>query len=196
MEESRKTISQKDRDLEMLEIIERSQDGSINQRGIARETRMALGLVNSCLRRLARKGLVKVKEAPGRRYLYYLTPKGFAEKSRLTYEYIRYSVHFYGEARERCRKAMEQLAKEQRTRIALIGGGDLAEIAYLTLQELGLEFAGLFDDERAGQMFFGVKVRPVQEAQTAACDACIYTGLQHPEEKKRLRELDYIEIFR
>jgi Mn-dependent DtxR family transcriptional regulator len=63
--------------LELLEAIEEKSD--VTQRRLARELGVALGLANSYLKRCERKGLVKIHKAPANRYLYYLTPKGFAE---------------------------------------------------------------------------------------------------------------------
>ena len=65
--------------LDLLNAIDQQSD--LSQRHLARQMGIALGLTNSYLKRCARKGLVKVSEAPANRYLYYLTPKGFAEKS-------------------------------------------------------------------------------------------------------------------
>jgi len=72
--------------LGLLESVERG--GEQSQRRLASELGVALGLVNAYLKRCINKGLVKVSEAPARRYAYYLTPHGFTEKSRLTVEYL------------------------------------------------------------------------------------------------------------
>jgi DNA-binding MarR family transcriptional regulator len=72
--------------LDLLTSVE--QDGKRSQRRIAAELGIALGLVNAYLKRCVKKGLVKVHDAPARRYAYYLTPHGFAEKSRLTVQYL------------------------------------------------------------------------------------------------------------
>lgn len=186
----------KDRDLEVLEAIDRRAD--INQRSLARETSMALGLVNSCLRRLMRKGMIKVREAPGRRYLYYLTPQGFSEKSRLTYEYIHYSVHFYSEARQRCRALFARLSEEGAETVALLGRSDLAEIAYITMQEFDLRFAGIYDEVGDGdEEFLGHRVRPI-EALTRSrdgIDRIVYTRLKTPLDDENVKMLDFVEIF-
>src|SRR5690349_8309728 len=83
--------------LGLLESVER--DGGQSQRRIASELGIALGLVNAYLKRCVKKGLVKVSEAPARRYAYYLTPQGFAEKSRLTVEYLSHSFSFFRQAK-------------------------------------------------------------------------------------------------
>ena len=68
--------------LEVLDAVHQRSD--LSQRHLARQMGVALGLANSYLKRCMRKGLIKISAAPANRYLYYLTPKGFSEKSRLT----------------------------------------------------------------------------------------------------------------
>ena len=75
---------------------------SESQASLARRIGAAVGLVNALLRRSVRKGYVKMTSAPARRYTYYLTPKGFAEKSRLTAEYLAFSLDFFRRARRDC----------------------------------------------------------------------------------------------
>ena len=76
-------------------------DGAQSQRRIAAELGVALGLVNAYLKRAIKKGFVKVGQAPARRYAYYLTPQGFAEKSRLTVDYMSHSFSLFRRARAR-----------------------------------------------------------------------------------------------
>src|SRR6266480_2486531 len=107
-------------------------DGGRSQRHIAAELGIALGLVNAYLKRCVKKGLVKVGEAPARRYAYYLTPQGFAEKSRLTVNYLSASFAFFRQARADCAQVF-QLAREQNFQnLVLCGKSDLAEIAILS----------------------------------------------------------------
>src|SRR4051812_41234808 len=83
----------------VLSLLNSVEDGAQSQRRIAEDLGIALGLVNAYLKRCVKKGLVKVRHAPARRYAYYLTPQGFAEKSRLTVEYLSYSFSFFREAK-------------------------------------------------------------------------------------------------
>jgi hypothetical protein len=69
------------------------------QRSLAGRLNIALGLTNALLKRCVAKGLVKIQNAPARRYAYYLTRKGFAEKSRLVAEYLTVSLAFFRRAR-------------------------------------------------------------------------------------------------
>src|SRR3989304_3446074 len=86
------------RDLAILKEIERS--APLTQRGLAKRLGIALGLANLYLKRLARKGYIKVSTLPPNRIKYLLTPKGIAQKTRLTYEYINYSLHLYKHTRQ------------------------------------------------------------------------------------------------
>ena len=82
---------------DLLDRIDRT-DG-MNQRRLAMELGIALGLTNTYIKRCVKKGLIKISEVPARRYRYYLTPKGFAEKTRLTAEFLTSSFRFFRKAR-------------------------------------------------------------------------------------------------
>src|SRR5271169_4198006 len=99
-------------------------DGDRSQRRIAAELGIALGLVNAYLKRCIKKGLVKVHDAPARRYAYYLTPQGFAEKSRLTVEYLSYSFSFFRKAKGDCTRVFDEAAARGFKRLVLAGKSD------------------------------------------------------------------------
>ena len=83
------------RDLKLLEAVE--QDSRVTQRSLASKLGIALGLTNIYLRRLVRKGYIKCVNVQSNRITYLITPRGIAEKARLTYEFMDYSLHLYGE---------------------------------------------------------------------------------------------------
>src|SRR5262249_53911409 len=120
------------RDLKLLEAVE--QDSRVTQRSLASKLGIALGLTNIYLRRRARKGHIKCVDAQSNRLTYLITPRGIAEKARLTYEFMDYSLHLFGEVRQRLRDALHECAAADR-RVAIFGCGEAAEIAYLSLKE-------------------------------------------------------------
>src|SRR5258707_13322947 len=122
------------------------QEGS-NQRALARKIGISVGLVNALVHRAVRKGLIKIQEAPARRYAYYLTPKGFAEKSRLVAEYLDYSLSFFRTARQEYSEVFARCASAGTRRIILCGAGELAEIATLAANGAQIELASAFDRE-------------------------------------------------
>ena len=97
------------RTLHLLEEIER--DNSPSQRQLAHRLDVSVGLVNSFVKRLASKGYFKITHIPKNRVKYLLTPKGAAEKTRLTYEYIKYSYGFYRDARKKLHKIFRTAAR-------------------------------------------------------------------------------------
>lgn len=140
----------------MLTSIER--DSAITQRKLAGDLGIALGLANSYLRRCVRKGLVKMSQVPLNRYAYYLTPQGFAEKSRLTAEYLAVSFDFFRQARGDCVVLLRQCTARGWRLVALYGAGDLAEIAVLSAGEAGIEVACVIDSGEAGRRCAGLPV--------------------------------------
>jgi len=163
--------------LEILEAIEA--DSRISQRGLARELGVALGLTNSYLKRCVRKGLVKIQEAPANRYLYYLTPKGLAEKSRLTAQYLSYSFDFYRRAGDSLKRVYGRCHRDGYKRIILAGVSYLAEIALLRVGEYGLQIVAVYDPEAETEQFHGLPLfRHVGALPDH--DLCVISALRDP----------------
>lgn len=134
------------------------QDGARSQRHFAAELGIALGLVNAYLNRCIKKGLVKASQAPARRYAYYLTPQGFAEKSRLTVEYLSSSFGFFRKAKADCVRVFEIAQQRQLKRLALIGVSDLAEIAAICAIESDIALISVIDPSSKLDRFVGLSV--------------------------------------
>ncbi len=164
--------------LEILDAIDRQKD--VSQRHLASHLGVALGLANSYLKRCVRKGLVKVSQAPANRYLYYLTPSGFAEKSRLTAQYLSHSLSFYRKAGESCQRVFDHCERNGWQRLLLCGISDLAEIATLRAMESRLTIVGIYDPLSERNSFLG---RPLWTdfSKAEQHDACMLTELQTPE---------------
>lgn len=134
------------------------EDGARSQRRIAAELGVALGLVNAYLKRSVKKGLVKVSQAPARRYAYYLTPQGFSEKSRLTVEYLSSSFSLFRKAKEDYGKVLDRARMLGFDRIVLSGKSDLCEIAILCALDSPIKVVAVVDPDDQGTHFVGVKV--------------------------------------
>jgi DNA-binding MarR family transcriptional regulator len=106
-------------------------DSTRSQRRIADELGVALGLVNAYLKRAIKKGFVKVGQAPARRYAYYLTPRGFSEKSRLTVQFLSDSFSLFRKAKDEYGSIFERAQALGLRRVVLAGKSDLCEIAVL-----------------------------------------------------------------
>jgi DNA-binding MarR family transcriptional regulator len=169
------------RDLRILTEISERQD--ITQRGLAKTLGIALGLTNLYLKRLVRKGYIKITTIPPNRLKYLVTPQGITEKSRLTYEYMSFSLTLYRQTRERLREAIQPVIEAGPKRLALYGTGEAAELAYLTLRELGVEPVGLYADDGATS-FLGMPVYPMAELASSDVDRIVVASFHRlPEEQ-------------
>jgi DNA-binding MarR family transcriptional regulator len=169
--------------LGLLQSVER--DGAQSQRKLASDLGIALGLVNAYLRRCVKKGLLKIGQAPARRYAYYLTPHGFAEKSRLTVEYLTSSFSFFRRAREDCASVLKAAHTRGWTRVALAGVSDLAEIATICALEQGITIVAVVDAASAQEKFVGTPVVKSVAAVPGGLDALLVTDLQATRETLR-----------
>ena len=163
--------------LGLLESVER--DGAQSQRKLAADVGIALGLVNAYIKRCASKGLLKVSEVPARRYAYYLTPKGFAEKSRLTVQYLSSSFSFFREAKADCARLLGAAKARGLRRLVLAGKSDLAEIAILCALESDLSIVAVVDSTIASTRFLGIDVVGSYADISAPFDAVIVTDFGH-----------------
>ncbi len=174
--------------LEILQAIEARSD--VTQRHLADRMGVALGLANSYLRRCVRKGLIKIKQAPANRYLYYLTPHGFAEKGRLTAEYFAYSFSFYRTASESIANSLATCADNSLQRIVFCGVSELAEIASVRAHDFRIEIIGSFDPDSRLESFIG---KPVwnQLDNIPAADAALFTALNSANSNYALIQLKF-----
>jgi DNA-binding MarR family transcriptional regulator len=121
---------------------ELDRDGGSSQRELSQRLNISVGLVNTFLKRLVGKGYFKVKTLPRNRLKYFLTPEGLARKTRLTAEYLRYSVNFYRDIKQLLLSKFNEMEANHVKRVLFFGAGEVAELAYLYLQLSRLELAG------------------------------------------------------
>jgi len=168
-------------------LTELSRNDSVTQRDLSSNLGIALGLVNSYIRNLMAKGFITVKSIPPRRYAYFLTPKGLAEKTRLTYHLLQDYTRIYREAKSNFRRLFAELRTDGIKRVVFAGADEVAEIAYLTLHETDLELSGVVDGEMAGKKFFGREIRPLGDIRTMSYDFIVVTS--YLKREKIYREL-------
>lgn len=165
------------RELELLEAL--SDSAQVTQRKLSARLGIALGLTNIYLKRLVHKGYVKCVNARSNRLLYLITPAGLAEKTRLTYEFMEYSLYLYRGARLRLRGVIEPLARRRSVRVAIFGTGEAAEIAYLCLKEFGVEPVAVFGED-SEPAFFSYPVRSLRDHSKVAFDSLVVATLDRP----------------
>jgi DNA-binding MarR family transcriptional regulator len=120
-------------DLQILNHIEENPDTT--QADLATQLGVAVGSVNWYVKRLINKGHIKVTQMERRRLRYLLTPKGVAEKARLTKEFMQVSLYWYRVTRETSKEFLVEVKQAGYDTVCIEGDGDLAEIVYLTCLE-------------------------------------------------------------
>lgn len=160
-----------------LKILEHVADRpELPRRVAASKLGVSVKLAHKLLSGLVERGFLHVTKQNSRHWQYFLTPRGLSEKARLTREFIEFSFEFYREARRRSAQVCRDLSEAGIKRVAFLGLGELAEIAYLGVQEWDLELVEVFDRGRAGKTFFGCQVRPIEEVPNAEAERTIVTS--------------------
>ena len=164
--------------LGLLDAVER---GGVTQRSLSRELGIAVGLVNSYVKRCINKGLIKVQQIPPRRYGYYLTPKGFLEKSQLVASYFVHSFDFFRRARASCEATLAKAAAAGHKRIGLVGASELSEIAVIVATELDVEIVAIVDASIGKPRLLRIPVLANVAAAAGNVDALMITSLSDPQ---------------
>jgi DNA-binding MarR family transcriptional regulator len=157
-------------------MTELEQGEPVSQREIASRLGIAVGLVNLYLKTLVKKGCVQVRAYPRNRFAYLLTPKGFAEKSRLAYRHLGNYHKLYRITRQDSLDLFRSLQAQGVEQVAFCGVDDLTEIAYLSLCESGLGLAAVMDEAHKMPPFLGMPVVSLADG-TAAGGPIIITSL-------------------
>ncbi len=129
--------------LDLLGTIE--QNDEVSQRHLAKEMGVALGLANTYLKRCVKKGWVKITNAPANRYLYYVTPQGFAEKARLTGEFLTTSLTLVRQSGDAYVDLYKQCVSDGYSQVVFVGLSDLTEMAYLRALDANLTPLGVYN---------------------------------------------------
>jgi len=164
------------RTLKLLEEIDK--DYTQSQRDLSDKLNISLGLVNSFVKRLANKGYFKITSLPKNRVKYILTPKGVMEKSRLTYQYLQYSFELYRGARRNLQKHFNGLVAQGVKSVVFYGVSEIAEIAYICLQETAIKMVAIVDEERVGKIFLGNVVKDPRVLESMSFDRILITSMK------------------
>lgn len=173
----------------LLLLDEISKGNPLTQRDLSDRLGIALGLINSYLKNLISKGFITVTAIPRKRYVYYLTPKGFAEKTRLTYHHLQNFTNLYKVARKDFKTIFHKLEKDGIKRVIFCGVDEVAEIAYLSLREVSIKLIAIMDDEKSGERFFEYKVSPMNIINRFPKEPIIITKFRGEEIYKRLVDM-------
>lgn len=175
-------------DMQLLRAVEHN--FSLTQRDLGKQIGVALGLTNLRLHRLSTKGFIRIVEGEKHRAQYFITPEGIREKDRLISEYLTTALRSYSGLRQFFRDQLAQLRSEGKSDFLLIGTGEIAEVAYLTIQEEGAHLVAVVGDPALKPLFFHLPVSPFEEISAFSFDRVIVASLEpHDRQTARLLEM-------
>ena len=151
------------KELRLLEEIE--QDPELSQRQLSRRMGVALGVGNLLLKNLAKKGYIKVTHLSWKRWIYVITPKGMTRKVNLTLSYIESFLGHYRRVKKILKENFNSLTLNKESKVAIIGTGELAELAYLALLDIGVDEIDMFGNENDKHIFLGMNVVSIQDIE-------------------------------
>lgn len=128
------TITEK----EFAIISELSSNNSSNQRTVSKKLGISLGLTNLIIKRLAKTGYIKIKQLNRRQIRYVLTPKGFSEKARKSYNYTLRTINSLTLMREKIQDLAIIKYKAGIRNFTIVGDNELADLAEMSLKKLSL----------------------------------------------------------
>ena len=178
------------RDLRLLEELEKNP--IISQRQLSHKFGIALGVTNACLRRMTQKGWIRIRDLNRRRIGYYLTPKGFTEKAKLTLHLISCTVQHYSELKKIISGRLLEMQRDGLERIVFYGVSEEMEVAYITLQGVDLKLVGIVEDDEKfqPQIILGYELEPVSRIRELKPHAVLITSTTESDKRKgRLRTL-------
>lgn len=152
--------------LPVMEAIEISSE--VSQRDISVKTDISLGAVNAVLKDLIHRGWIRAQKVPRKRYAYYLTPQGIAEKTQLAINVFENTIQAYSQARSLSDTHAEKLLSQGCTEVALVGHGPRLELAYLACLQAGIKVQGIYSDSTVDKITLGFQVQSLEAIPASA----------------------------
>jgi DNA-binding MarR family transcriptional regulator len=188
------------RDLQFLEELEKTPH--LSQRELSNKFGIALGVTNACLKRMIRRGWIRLRKVPPRRIGYYLTPKGFAEKARLSMTFLTYNIHHYSSLKALITEKFLEMEAQGVKRLIFWGVSDEMEIAYVILQGTDMELVAIVvnNDGMKKENVLGRETRDPHELRSLRADAVLITSILAQDEilrnaKRIMRRNSKIKLF-
>ena len=190
-------IKQKSGDIDIreLEILERLEsNGHLTQRDLSKEVGIALGLVNHLLKKMVKKGWIKIKNIDAKKIRYLITPEGAREKSSLLYKRVESTIHFYLDAKRVIKDKVIHLKNEGIEDVSIYGINHISEVLFIVLKELGLELAHVVDDSKEGEVWFGYTVVKMDEFVKSNTNVLILASFDKEEIDGFCKEQENIKV--
>jgi hypothetical protein len=119
----------------------------VNQRQLARELDISLGLTNTYIQRVLNKGWLRATQVKPRRWLYFLTPQGALEKTRLSLSYMHRTLDSFRELKSKGDEYLCILSNKGVSGIHLCGENDLTEVLSFCFSGVEIELLSVIPEK-------------------------------------------------
>lgn len=127
-----KLISEK----EYAVIKQITSDGLSDQRKMAKNTGISLGLTNLIIKQLIGKGYVKAKQLNRRKIQYTLTPKGFSEQARRSYRFTLRTINTLKSMKQKIQEIIMAEYNKGRNEFVIYGNSELNDLLEITFHDI------------------------------------------------------------
>ena len=180
------------RELAILEKLENN--GHLTQRDLSKEVGIALGLVNHLLKKMVKKGWIKIKNIDAKKIRYLITPEGAREKSSLLYKRVESTIHFYLDAKRVIKEKVEHLKGDGVKSVSIYGINHISEVLFIVLKELGLELTYVVEEEKEGEEWFGYNVIGMEEFVENKDSVLIFASFDKNEIDRFCKEYEDVKV--
>ena len=144
----------------IYQFLEELEKGEVTtQKQLSNNLRVSIGYINALIKKLLKKGYIKAKQAPYKRFIYYLTTEGFIEKSKLVSEYINTSLIFFRTLRDEFNKAFRAEKNKNRfVSFILFGVSEVTEICVISALDNNVKVSYIVDEKYRAKKFLGINV--------------------------------------
>ena len=148
-----------EREFVVLEIL--NKHNNVTQRELAKKTGFSLGLTNIIIKRLIKKGFIKIKKMNKKKILYHLTPKAIVNKTHRTYQYLTKTITDVIEIKNKIQKELLHKGLVDKTsQYFIIGDNEFKEIIKWALNELGISKIEVKDRVEECDNCFVINITP------------------------------------
>ena len=147
-------MKRKSSELDFLTSLEEGKE--VTQKGISNRISVSIGFVNALIKKFVKKGIIKVQQAPYKRFVYYLTPEGFSQKSKLVLDYLTDSLSLFRSMRKEFNEIFSNNLKCQ---FIIFGISEISEIAILSANEINADIVAVIDPYTHKKTYFNIPVK-------------------------------------
>lgn len=136
-------------------LTELRKDKIVTQKDLSIKLKVSVGFINALIKKMLRKGIIKSQQVPYKRFIYYLTPKGFSEKSKVVSDYFSASLSLFRDLRNEFNEIFKD---NKNTKYILVGISEITEICILSALQNQIKILYVIDKVYKERIFMGIKV--------------------------------------